>query len=60
MRAQSLIHVRLSATPWTVTRQAPLSMGLSRQKKTGLACCLLLQGICLTQGSNIGMEILYH
>ena len=27
----SLSHVRLFATLWTVTYQAPLSMGLSRQ-----------------------------
>ena len=26
--AQSLSHVRLCATPWTVARQAPLSMGI--------------------------------
>ena len=32
MRAQSLIHAHLSATPWTVTRQAPLSVGFSRQE----------------------------
>ena len=30
--AQSLGHVRLFATPWPVARQAPLSMGLFRQK----------------------------
>ena len=29
--AQSLSHVRLSSTPWTVAHQAPLSMGFSRQ-----------------------------
>jgi len=28
----SLSHVRLSATPWTVAYQAPLSMGFSRQE----------------------------
>ena len=27
-----LSRARLSATPWTVARQAPLSMGFSRQK----------------------------
>ena len=27
-----LSHVRLFATPWAVARQAPLSMGFSRQK----------------------------
>ena len=29
---KSLSHVRLLATPWTVARQAPLSMGFSRQE----------------------------
>ena len=32
-------HVRLSATPWTVAHQAPLSMGFSRQEDwSGLPC----------------------
>ena len=30
--AQPLSRVQLSATPWTVARQAPLSMGFSRQE----------------------------
>ena len=46
-----------------VDHQAPLSMGLSRQKYwSGLYS--LLQGIFLTQGSNLGLlhrrQILYH
>ena len=32
MCAQSLSHVRLFATPWTVTHQASLSIGFSRQE----------------------------
>ena len=32
MCVQSLSHVRLFATPWTVACQAPLSMGFSRQE----------------------------
>ena len=32
VRAQLLSRVRLFATPWTVARQAPLSMGFSRQE----------------------------
>ena len=32
MHAQLLSLVRLLATPWTVTHQAPLSMGFSRQE----------------------------
>ena len=30
--AYSLSHVRLFATPWTVARRAPLSMGFPRQE----------------------------
>ena len=30
--AQSLSRVQLSATPWTVARQAPLAVGFSRQE----------------------------
>ena len=38
-------------TPWTITHQAPLSIGFSRQEYwTGLH--FFLQGILLTQGSN--------
>ena len=34
-----LSHALLFATPWTVTHQAPLSMGLSRQEYwNGLPC----------------------
>ena len=32
IHVQSLSCVRLFATPWTVTHQAPLSMGFSRQE----------------------------
>ena len=32
MHAQLLSYVQLFATLWTVTHQAPLSMGFSRQK----------------------------
>ena len=45
-------HVQLFATPWTVARQAPLSMGFSSQD-TGVGCHSLLQGIFSTQGSNL-------
>ena len=30
--SQSRSHVQLSATPWTIARQAPLPMGFSRQE----------------------------
>ena len=37
--AQALSHVRLFVTPWTVARQAPLSMEFSQQEYwTGLPC----------------------
>ena len=39
-------------TPWTVARQAPLSMGFFRQD-TGVDCHFLLQGIFPTQASNM-------
>ena len=32
MKVKSLSHLRLFATPWTVTHQAPLSMEFSRQE----------------------------
>ena len=32
MRAQSLSHVQLFVTPWTVAHQPPLSMGFPRQE----------------------------
>ena len=37
--AQPLSHVQLFATLWTIARQAPLSMGFSRQEYwSGLPC----------------------
>ena len=47
-------RVRLFATLWSVAHQAPLSMGFSRQEYW-MSCHALLQGVFLTQGSN-----LYH
>ena len=48
--------------PWTVTHQAPLSMG-SLHKNTGVGCYALLQEIFPTRGSNPGLshcrQILY-
>ena len=46
----SLSRVWLSATPWTVARQA-LQWDFSG-KNIGVGCHFLLQGIFLTQGSN--------
>ena len=48
---QLLRRVQLSVTPWTVTRQAPLSVGFSRQN-TGVGCHALLQRIFPTRESN--------
>ena len=57
--AQSLSRVQLLATPWTVARQAPLSMGIPRQEYwSGLP--FLLQGIFPTQGSNSCLLRLLH
>ena len=51
---KSLSHVQLFATPWTVTHQAPLSMGFSRQDYwSGLP--FPSPGIFPTQGSNPGL-----
>ena len=41
-----------SATPWTIARQAPWSVGLSWQD-TGGGCHFLLQGFFQTWGSNL-------
>ena len=48
MHAQSLSHVRLFGTPWTVARQVTSLHG----QNTGVGCCFLLQGDLPTQGWN--------
>ena len=62
-KVKSLSHVRLFVTSWTVAHQAPPSMEFSRQEY-GVGCRFLLQGIFLTQGSNLGLQpcrqTLYH
>ena len=63
VKVKLLSRVRLFATPWTVARQAPLSMGFARLlcpwdspgKNTGMGCHFLLQGIFPTQESNPGL-----
>ena len=52
--AQSLSHVRLFLTPWTVAHQSPLFWGFSRQEYWS-GWPYLLQGIIPTQGSNPGL-----
>ena len=47
-----LSRFRLFVTPWTVARQAPLSVEFSRQEYWS-RCHFLLQGIFLTQGLNL-------
>ena len=68
-KVKSLSHVRLFATLWTVAHQASLSIGFSRQEYwSGLPCtCAMhnpegcpLQGIFLTQGSNLCLLCLLH
>ena len=50
-RARTRLVVSKSfVTPWTVARQAPLSMEFP--VKTSVGCHFLLQGIFPTQGSN--------
>ena len=51
--------VQLFVTPWTVACQAPLSMN-SPGKDTGVGCHFLLQGIFLTQASNLRLLCLLH
>ena len=48
-----------SVTLWTAAFQAPLSMGFF-SKNTGMSCHFLLQGIFLTQGSNLCLLCLLH
>ena len=52
-------RVRLFATPWTVARQAPLSMGFSRQEYWSRLPCPL-PGDLPTQGSNLRLLQLLH
>ena len=61
VKVKLLSHVWLFATPWTVASQAPWD---SPGKNTRVDCHFFLQGIFLTQGSNLGLwqckQILYH
>ena len=55
----SLSCVQFFATPWTIARQTPLSMGFSRQEYcSGLPCPPL--GVFLTQRSNPSVFCLLH
>ena len=63
LKCSSLSRVRLFATPWTVACQAPLSWDFLG-KDTGVGYHSFLQGIFLTQGSNLCLlhcrQILYY
>ena len=52
VRVHVLGCVQLFGTLWTIACQAPLSMGFSRQEHWS-GCHAFLQGIFLTQGSNL-------
>ena len=58
VEATVLSHVQL-CNPWTVARQAPLSVG-SPGKNTGVGCHFLLQGSFPTQESNSHLLHLLH
>ena len=62
MHSSHFSHVRLFATPWPVAHQAPLSREFCRQEYWS-GCFSLLQGMFLTQGSNLCLlhcrQILY-
>ena len=51
--------VRLFETLWTIAHQAPLSMD-SPGRNTGVSGHALLQGIFLTQGSNLCLLGFWH
>ena len=57
--AQSLSHVQLFETPWTISHQAPLSMQFPN-KNTGVGCHFLLQGNFPTLGSKSFLLHLLH
>ena len=57
--AKSPSHDQFFVTLWTIARQAPLSMGFSRQEYWS-DCRALLQGIFSTQGLNRHLSSLLH
>ena len=59
VHTQSLSHVQLFATPWTVAHLVPLSMEFSRQEHWS-KCHFLLQRIFLTQGSSLHLLCFLH
>ena len=61
---KKLGHAHLFATPWTVARQAPLSMGILQAKQPEWIAMPFSRGSSKPQGSNPGLpncrRILYH
>ena len=53
VHAQLLSCVWLFVTPWTLPRQASLSVEFNMDRNTGVDCHFLLQGIFPTQGLNL-------
>ena len=60
MHVSHFSRVRFFAALWTVARHASLFPGDSSGKNTGVGCHALLQGIFLTQGSNLCILSLLH
>ena len=64
LSAKSLSHVQLCVTPCMDCGPPGSSVHDSPGKSTGVGCPALLQGIFLTQGSNLGLlhrrQFLYH
>ena len=56
MKVKSLSRVQLFATPRTVACPRLLRLWGFPGKSTGVGCHFLLQGIFLTQGSNLGLR----
>ena len=54
-KVKSLTHVQLLVTPWTIAHTRLLYSWDSPGKTTGVGYHFLLQGIFLTQGSNLGL-----
>ena len=46
-------HIQVIVTAWTVAHQGPLCLWDSPSKNVGVGCHALLQGIFLSQGSNL-------
>ena len=55
-----LSHLVLSLTLWTIACRVPLSLETSQAKNTGAGHHFPLQGIFLTQGSNLSLLHLLH